>query len=98
MQPKSKQITMAYSQNTPTVMPEVGYFSYLRSMKDRKEIAFDAMIDELMKEQLPPYTMEEINAMIDEAERDFAAGRYYTTEEVLKEIEEEINKLRLESI
>lgn len=50
-------------------MPEVGYFSYLRSMKDRKEIAFDAMIDE--------------------AERDFAAGRYYTTEEVLKEIEEE---------
>ena len=34
------------------------------------------------KEQLEPYTMAEINAMIDESEADFAAGRVYTREEM----------------
>lgn len=33
---------------------------------------------------LKPYTMEEIETMLDESERDFEAGRVYTTEEVLK--------------
>lgn len=47
---------------------------------------------------LTPYTMEEIEAMIEEAERDFEAGRFYTSEEVFQEIDEEINKLRPESI
>ncbi|MBQ3354098.1 MAG: hypothetical protein IJG41_02975 [Bacteroidales bacterium] len=41
---------------------------------------------------LTPYTMEEIEAMIEEAERDFEAGRFYSTEEVLMDIEEEIKK------
>lgn len=41
---------------------------------------------------LTPYTMEEIDAMIEEAERDFEAGRFYSTEEVLMDIEEEIKK------
>lgn len=31
--------------------------------------------------EVTPYTMEEINAMIDESEADFAAGRFYTMEE-----------------
>lgn len=34
------------------------------------------------KEHLKPYTMEEINAMIDESEADIAAGRVYTREEM----------------
>ena len=34
------------------------------------------------KEQLEPYTMAEINAMIDESEADIAAGRVYTREEM----------------
>ena len=34
-------------------------------------------------ENLKPYSMEEIYAMIEESERDFEAGRVYTTEEVL---------------
>ena len=35
-------------------------------------------------EDLKPYTMEEINEMLDEAERDFEAGRCYSTEQVLQ--------------
>ena len=34
------------------------------------------------KEQLKPYTMEEINARIDRSEGDIAAGRVYTREEM----------------
>lgn len=37
-----------------------------------------------------PYTREEINAMIDEAEANFAAGKGIPHEEVTREWEEEI--------
>ena len=33
------------------------------------------------KEQIKPYTMAEIDAMIDESEADLAAGRFYSMEE-----------------
>lgn len=36
------------------------------------------------KEQLKPYTMEEIHAMIDESERQIAAGQYKPIEEVFR--------------
>lgn len=36
------------------------------------------------KEQIKPYTMAEINAMIDESEADFAAGRFYSMDEARK--------------
>lgn len=45
------------------------------------------------KEQLEPYTMAEINAMIDESEADFAAGRYYSLEESRQLRKEHIAKL-----
>lgn len=48
------------------------------------ELALESMGDE----NPTPYTMDEINAMIDEGEEDFKAGRYYTSEEVFKAIEE----------
>lgn len=48
------------------------------------ELALESMDDE----NPTPYTMDEINAMIDEGEEDFKAGRYYTSEEVFKAIEE----------
>lgn len=35
---KSKQSTMEYLENTTTYKPEVENYSYLRSMKDKKEI------------------------------------------------------------
>ena len=39
------------------------------------------------EEHLTPYTMEEINAWIDQAEADFAAGRGIPAEEADKEME-----------
>lgn len=42
------------------------------------------------QERLKPYTMEEINAMLDEAERQFAAGEYVTNEDLFREWDEEI--------
>ena len=35
-----------------------------------------------LSETPAPYTMEEIDARLDESERDIEEGRYYTTEEV----------------
>lgn len=84
---------MTYLQNTALIWPQMGKNAYLRSMNEKKEIN---QMDEACP--LTPYTMEEINAMIDEAERDFEAGRFYTSEEVFQELEEEFDKLRLESL
>lgn len=41
---------------------------------------------------LTPYTMEEINAMIDEGERQFAEGKWQDSEEMLRELEEEFER------
>ena len=40
------------------------------------------------EERLTPYTMEEINAWIDESEADFAAGRYISNEEMNRRMEQ----------
>lgn len=42
------------------------------------------------EEAVEPYTMEEINARIDQSERDFSEGNFYTHEEVLKMLDEEL--------
>lgn len=36
------------------------------------------------EERLKPYTMEEIDTMLHEAEEDYVAGRYHTNDEVFK--------------
>jgi len=41
------------------------------------------------EEKLKPYTMEELNARIDQSERDIAEGRVYEFDEVMHELEEE---------
>ena len=48
-----------------------------------------------MESSMPPYSMQEIDAMLEESERDFEAGKCYSTEEVLKMCEESL--LQLES-
>ena len=45
-----------------------------------------------------PYTMEEINAMIDEAEAEIAAGKGIPHEEVMRELEEEIARMEQEEL
>jgi len=44
------------------------------------------------EENLKPYTMEELNAMLDEAEADIAAGRTISDEDVWREIEKEFEE------
>ena len=44
------------------------------------------------EERLKPMTMEEINARLDQAERDFEAGRGIPHEEVMREWEEELQR------
>ena len=44
------------------------------------------------EENLKPYTMEELNAMLDEAEADIAAGRTISDEDVWREIEKELEE------
>ena len=39
--------------------------------------------------ELKPYTMEEVNAMLDEAEAAFDAGDHLTNEEVFRELDKE---------
>ncbi len=48
--------------------------------------------------ELKPYTMEEINAMLDEAEANFAAGKGIPHEEVMREWDEEIARMEQEEI
>lgn len=44
---------------------------------------------------LKPYTMDELNAMLDEAERQFSAGEYLTNEEVFSKYEKELEEEQL---
>lgn len=63
---------------------------YLYGTLSRSEMRWVAehLIDHLEKgdcEQLKPYTMEELNARIDKAEEDSAAGRYRPAEDLFRE-------------
>ena len=49
--------------------------------------------DKVEKPDLKPYTMEEINAMLDAAEADFEAGKGIPDEEVWHELDEEIARM-----
>ena len=44
------------------------------------------------EENLKPYTVEELNAMLDEAEADIAAGRTISDEDVWRKIEKEFEE------
>ena len=48
------------------------------------------------EEPVKPYTMEEINAILDEAERNFEAGLGIPSEDVFRELEEEFEKEELQ--
>ena len=57
---------------------------------DNKRWLGEKLIEESREEEeerLTLYTMEEINAWIDESEADFAAGRYISNEEMNRRME-----------
>ncbi|MBR4676489.1 MAG: hypothetical protein IKO99_00645 [Bacteroidales bacterium] len=49
----------------------------------------DWWVKEMWKEPVKPYTIDEINARIDQSEREMAAGLGQDSEEMFREIEEE---------
>ena len=64
-----------------------------RQQSQRVRDAFRSRIaqnEEIESEQLKPYTMEEINAMLDAAEADIAAGRTIPHEESMRQARERI--------
>ena len=54
------------------------------SVQEQKQVITELQenIDKLNQVDITPYTMQEIDAQLDEAERDIEEGRYFTTEEV----------------
>ena len=50
--------------------------------QERVVAEMQANIQRLNRDAVAAYTMEEIDARLDESERDVEEGRYYTTEEV----------------
>lgn len=79
MQTKSKQLTMAYLENTTTIKPKVGNNTYLCGMKGKNNLSKS---DE--DYPLVPYNREELLEMVEKGRRQIAEGKYYTTEEVMQ--------------
>lgn len=48
------------------------------------------------KEQVKPYTIEELHERVAQAERDFAEGRYLTSEEIFSDLDKEFHFLEKE--
>lgn len=71
------------------------YWGVVKDMDDRQKLELVTMLIESVKPKMtaePPmrrYTMDDINAMLDEAEANFAAAKGIPHEEVMRELEEE---------
>ena len=65
----------------------------IKCPKCRRETTFemprDAIDEDDEEYSLRPFTMEELNARIDQAERDIAEGRVYDFDEAMDELEKE---------
>ena len=80
------------------------YWNVVKDMNDSQKLELITLLAESVKtseKDVPPmkrYTMEEINAMLDEAEADFAAGKGIPHEEMMREWDEEIEQWELPHI
>ncbi len=85
-----------------TSHPMSYYWDVVKDMDDSQKLELVTMLIESVRPavakaearddeeySLRPYTMEEINAMIDQSERDIAEGRVYDFDDVLDELERE---------
>lgn len=72
------------------------YWGVVKDMDDSQKLELVTMLIESVKPKItaaPPmkrYTMDDINAMIDEAERQIAAGETIPDEEVWRKYDEEL--------
>ena len=86
-----------------TTRPIMHYWSMVKDLDDSQKLELVTLLVNSVKpsvekaqetnyeeHSVKPYTMEEVNAMLDAAEADIAAGRTTPHEEVMREWEEEI--------
>ena len=66
------------------------YIHLTLSPSDIQWLARELMILPDMQNQPTPYTMEEINDMIDEGEREIKNGEYYSHEQMMDMLAEEL--------
>lgn len=72
------------------------YWDVVKDMDDSQKLELVTMLVESVKPKMVApapmkrFTMDEINAMLDEAEADFAAGKGIPDEEVWREWDEEL--------
>jgi hypothetical protein len=77
-----------------TVKPMSYYRNMVKDMDDSQKLELVSIIIDSLKpsvatQSLKRYTMDEINAMIDESERDIAEGRVYDFDDAMDELEKE---------
>lgn len=86
-----------------TTRPMSYYWGVVKDMDDSQKLELITLLAESVKpaQTTPPmkrYTMDEINAMLDEAEADFAAGKGIPHEEVMREWDEELEQWEQEDL
>ena len=87
-----------------TAHPMSYYWGVVKDMDDCQKLELVTMLIESIKPKMaavPPmkrYTMDDINAMIDEAESEIAAGIGTPHEEVMREMDEEIERWEQEEL
>ena len=79
------------------------YWGVVKDMDDSQKLELITLLAESVKpaQTTPPlkrYTMNEINAMLDAAEADFAAGKGIPHEEVMREWDEELERWEQEDL
>ena len=87
-----------------TAHPMSYYWGVVKDMDDSQKLELITLLAESVKPKMmadPPmkrYTMDDINAMIDEAEREIAAGIGTPHEEVMREWDEELERWEQEAL
>ena len=79
------------------------YWSMVKDMDDSQKLELVSIIIDSMKPKVAPqpmqrYTKEEMNAMLDEAEANFSAGRGIPHDEVMREMDKEIERWEQEEL
>ena len=86
------------------------YWNQVKDLDNSQKLELIAILAESMKPSagsvekgdedysLRPYTMEEVNAMLDEAEAEIASGRGTPDEEVMREMDAEIERWEQEDL
>lgn len=87
------------------------YWNVVKDMDDSQKIELIAILAESIRstaakgmeadsedEPLPRYTLKEMNALLDEAEANFAAGKGIPHEEVMREMDEEFKRWEQEEL